>query len=72
MDSKAAQMRVRSPEAGVPVAAPREVPMAEVAVVVPAVQAEVEVPEAQVGGGASGQWLSSGDRLHFTKAQEGI
>ena len=55
MDSKAAQMRVRSPEAGVPVAAPREVPMAEVAVVVPAVQAEVEVPEAQVGGGASGQ-----------------
>jgi len=62
VDSKAAQMRVRSPEAGVPVAAHQEVPVVQAEVEVPVAQAEVEVPVAQAEVGvARGLWLSSGD-----------
>ena len=67
VDSKAEQMRVRSPEAGAPVAAHQEVFVVQVAVEVPVVQAAVEVEDV-----ASGLWLSNRRRPHFTKVQQGI
>jgi len=63
VDSKAAQMRVRSPEAGAPVAVHREVIVAEV-------EGEVPVAEVAAEGVASRLWLSSGNSYILRKSSK--